>query len=67
VKINITFQLDAREARELRRAARGVAIATVSRALTLRFFGVKATRRIGSGPGAKMAPTLALMRRRRVA
>jgi hypothetical protein len=52
---NVTFLLDAREIRELRRAAkkRGLAMATVARALTLNYFGVKARDRISVGPSAQ--------------
>ena len=52
--VNVTFVLDAREIRELRRAAkeRGLAVATVARALTLRYFSVKARKRAAVGPKA---------------
>lgn len=55
MKINISFQLNGREARELRRAARQrkQAVAPVARALTLEWFGVTMTKRQLSGPGMR--------------
>ena len=49
---NVTFVLDAREIRELRRASRksGIAIAAVARTMTLMVFGVKASERVATGP-----------------
>lgn len=51
---NITFQLDARESRAVLAAAqrRGLALATVARALLLRYLGVKPSPRQKTGPNA---------------
>jgi len=53
--MNVSFLLDDRELRDLRRAAkaRGLAIATVARTLTLRYFDVKSRERAAVGPKAK--------------
>lgn len=52
---NLSFWLDAREMRELRAAARkrDLAVATVARALTLRYFGIEASERSAVGPYAE--------------
>jgi len=52
---NVSFLLDAREIKQLRRAAkrRGLAIATVARMLTLRYFDVQPRDRAAVGPRAK--------------
>ena len=64
--VNVTFVLDAHEIKELRRAAkrRGLAVATVARVLTLRYFKVKIRERASVGP--KATETKGWKARRRV-
>lgn len=66
---SVAFILDARELRELRRAARRekVPMAIVARMLTLAYFGVKPRVRLALGPRAAGAKRLAQSMKRRVA
>lgn len=53
---NITFAVDARELRELRRAAKlsGLALATVARVMTCAVFGVRPSERKPGGPRSRV-------------